>query len=128
MCAFSVSPDAVRCAAHGPGYPVAVLPTSHLVLDEADAGDTFTGMNARFASRANLLVPTAYLNDALHTVPRIARLADATGMSLLHTVLTVVPDKTVARPDGPFLAAEVDVDAGQTRVNVSQDRLKTRRR
>ena len=117
-------PDAAGCTTRSRGYPVAVLPTSHLVLDDVKPDDDFTGMNARFTSHSSLLIPQAYLNDPVNTVSRVARLADAAGMSPLHAVLTVVPDQTSAKPDGTFLAVDVKLDDEQARVGASQDRLK----
>lgn len=123
---FQRQPDATGCAARAGGYPVAVLPTSHLVLTQAgtDYDDDFTGMNVRFASHVNVLVPRAYLDDALASVPRIAGLADATGLSPARAVLSVIAPGGLAKPDGPFLAADVGLADQHTRAQVSQDRLK----
>ncbi|MFH0038568.1 hypothetical protein ACG3OR_34640, partial [Pseudomonas aeruginosa] len=63
------------------GYPVAVLPSSHVTLETASLDPDFTGMVARFASQANVIVPTAYLGDAAATLPRVARLANAAGIA-----------------------------------------------
>jgi hypothetical protein len=120
---FQRQPDAVGCTARGRGYPVAVLPTSHLALQRADADEDFTGMNARYATHANLIVPHAYLNDALASVQRIARLVDAAGMSPIQARLSVVADGELAKPDGAFLAADVGLNDAHERATVSHDRL-----
>jgi len=122
---FQRQPDAIGCTTRGQAYPVAVLPTSHLLLAvaNADDDDNFTDMIARYASHASLLVPAAYLDDALHSVPRIARLIDAVGISPIRAVLTVVPRNTVVSPEGPFLAADVELKDETTRVSLSPDRL-----
>ena len=122
---FQRQPDAIGCTTRGHAYPVAVLPTSHLTLAAAGSNDDddFTGMIARYASHASLLVPAAYLDDARHSVPRIARLVDAAGMSPTLAVLTVVPGNTLATPDGPFLAADVAVTDEKARVSLAPDRM-----
>ncbi len=69
------------CQARGQGHPIAVLPSSHLTLADAKVGDDFIGMVARFASEANVIVPASYLNDATQVLPRVARLANASGIA-----------------------------------------------
>jgi len=119
-------PDAVGCTARGRGYPVAILPTSHLTLEQAgpEFDNDFTGMNIRLASHAGLLLPQAYLDDALDSAPRVAGLVNAAGMSPVRAVLTVVAAGSQGKPDGPFVAADVTLDDAQGRVAVSDDKLK----
>jgi hypothetical protein len=89
------------------GYPVAVLPGSHLTLASGTHEPDFSGMVARFASGATVMVPASYLTDATATLPRLARLANASGVVPQRAVLSVIPGGQAAVPKGPFLAVEV---------------------
>jgi hypothetical protein len=120
---FQRRPDG-DCEARSQGYPVAVLPTSHLTLARASSGDDFIGMLARFSTAANLLVPAAYLDDATHTVSHVARLAEAAGVAPSRATLSVVPSGAAAAPDGPFLAIDVALKDEQAALaKISGDRL-----
>ncbi|MGX7000806.1 cellulose synthase [Caballeronia sp. KNU42] len=105
------------------GYPAAVLPTSHLTLIKADAEDNFTGMVARFATSASVLVPNAYLADATTTLPRVARLADATGVDPQRASLTVTSGSAAVTPAGAFLAFDVALADQKSHVQVADTRL-----
>ncbi|GLU34498.1 cellulose synthase [Trinickia caryophylli] len=112
------------CEPRGQGYPVAVLPTSHLTLERVNAdGDDFTGTIARLARQANVIVPQAYLDDAPAGLRRLARLASVAGAPLTRATLTVAAGADPVTPAGPFLAADVAL-AGQTSgARLSADRL-----
>ena len=120
---FQRRPDG-DCAARSKGYPVAILPTSHLTRTRASGGDDFLGMLARYASAANVLVPTAYLDDATQTVERVARLTQAAGVSPTHATLSTVPIGANAEPSGPFFAVDVPFGEEDARAQLSADRLK----
>ncbi|HMC47471.1 MAG TPA: cellulose synthase, partial [Caballeronia sp.] len=95
------------CQARSEGQPIAVLPTSNLQLDKADLDDNFTGMAARFATNATLIVPSAYLGDTTLSLARVARLANAAGIVPSRTMLSVAPNGEAVAPKDPFLAADV---------------------
>jgi hypothetical protein len=101
------------------GYPVAVLPSSHLTLSHADDDDSFTGMVARFAQSANVMVPESYLADAPTTLLRVARLANATGVALQRASLEVTPNSQTVTPTGPFLALDVPLANAKSHVHVA---------
>ncbi|MFM0741152.1 cellulose synthase [Paraburkholderia xenovorans] len=105
------------------GFPVAVLPSSHLTLVQADGDVNFTGMVARFASSATLIVPTAYLADATVTLPRVARLADAAGVAPQRAVLSVTPAGQSAAPTSAFLAVDVPLADSKSHVRVTDNGL-----
>jgi len=105
------------------GYPVAVLPSSHLTLVEAQGEADFTGMVGRFASSATVMVPASYLADANETLPRLARLADATGVEPQRAVLSVTPDGQSAAPSSPFLALDVPLAEPKSHVRVTDSSL-----
>lgn len=119
---FQRRPDG-QCEARSQGYPVAILPTSHLTLAGAEAGDDFIGMQARFATAANVLVPASYLDDAPRTLPRLARLANIASIAPTRATLSVVQGGAAAVPGGPFLAADVPLNEQDARAQLSADRL-----
>jgi hypothetical protein len=119
---FQRRPDG-GCEARSQGYPVAVLPTSHLRLARATAVDDFIGMQARFATGATLMVPAAYLGDATQTLPRLARLTNLAGLAPAHATLSVVAGDAVAAPSGPFLAVDVALHEAHALAQLSADRL-----
>jgi hypothetical protein len=120
---FQRRPDGA-CEARSQGYPVAILPTSHLTLARAEADDDFIGMLARFATSANIAVPAAYLDNATQAVPRLGRLAEVAGIAPTRSTLAVVPAGAGAAPSGPFLAMDVALHDEQTsRARLSANRL-----
>ncbi len=118
---FRRQPDA-GCQAPQ-NYPVAVLPTSHLRIAKASAGNTFVGMAARYATSATVYVPRAYLDDSLNTVPRLAYLTDAAGVAPVQAKFAVAQDQAAPAPDGPFLAADVKVADEENPVVYNADHL-----
>lgn len=111
------------CRARLQGYPVAVLPSSHVTLETASLDPDFTGMVARFASQANVMVPTAYLGDAAATLPRVARLANAAGIAPTRSQFIAVADNEAAAPKDTFLAIDVPLRDETGRAVLSKDRL-----
>jgi len=111
------------CRPREQGYPVAVLPGSHLVLGKGPLGENFTGMVVRFSHTANVLVPDAYLADPATSVPRVARLANAAGVAPTRATLQVVPDGQAAQPKAPFLAADVALDSEAGHASNAHGRL-----
>ncbi|PMS22545.1 cellulose synthase [Trinickia dabaoshanensis] len=120
---FQRRPDG-DCEARSQGYPVAILPTSHMTLARAEADDDFLGMLARFATTANIVVPAAYLDDATQTVTRVGRLAEVSGIAPTRSMLSIVPAGAGAAPTGPFLAMDVALQGEQAaRARWSENRL-----
>ena len=111
------------CRSRLQGYPVAVLPSSHITLESGSLEPNFTGMVARFASQANVIVPNAYLGDAAATLPRVARLANAAGIAPMRGQLTTVADNEAAAPKDTFLAIDVPLRDESGRAVLSKDRL-----
>ncbi|RFU48253.1 cellulose synthase [Paraburkholderia sp. DHOC27] len=119
---FQRQPDG-GCTARDPGHPIAVLPSSHITLVEAGVDDDFTGMVARFASAASVIVPNAYLNDAPHVLGRIASLANATGIAPTRAEFSVAADNEAVAPKGPFLAVDVALNGERSVARLASDRL-----
>lgn len=118
---FRRQPDA-GCQARQ-SYPVAVLPSSFLRLASGTPQDDFVGMAMRYASAAQVIVPQAYLDDALHSVPRVATLSGATGVAPLLASFSVIPNGGTAKPDGAFLAADVGLDDEKDHAVFTRDHL-----
>lgn len=111
------------CEPHGHGHPVAVLPSSHLTLTDAEVDDDFTGMVARFASQAEVVVPASYLHDAVDVLSRVARLANASGVAPTRAGFAVAQDGQAYTPNVAFLAVDVALADEQSLAHLSQDRL-----
>jgi hypothetical protein len=111
------------CGPRDQGHPIAVLPSSHLRLTDATLGDDFTGMVARFASQAEVIVPAAYLGDATQSLPRVARLANASGIAPTRAVFSVARDGEAVSPQGAFLATDVALANEKSVARLSKDRL-----
>ncbi|WP_146011765.1 MULTISPECIES: cellulose biosynthesis cyclic di-GMP-binding regulatory protein BcsB [Burkholderia] len=111
------------CEARSQGYPVAVLPTSHVTLANAHPDDDFTGLLARFSHAAEVIVPAAYLDDAPASLARLARLASIAGLAPTRATLSVAANGTAAAPSGPFLAADVALPHETSRAALSKNRL-----
>ncbi|WP_144139736.1 cellulose biosynthesis cyclic di-GMP-binding regulatory protein BcsB [Paraburkholderia sp. BCC1884] len=118
---FRRQPDA-GCQARQ-SYPVSVLPSSFLKLAKGTPDNDFVGMAARYASSATVIVPRAYLDDAVHSVPRLATLTGAAGIAPLPARFSVAADGADARPAGPFLAADVPLADEKNHVEFSNNHL-----
>ena len=112
-----------RCRETPEAYPVSVLPSSHLLLKKADASDAFIGMVSRYATGAHVMVPAAYLEDAVSTLPRVIRMAATTGVSPRQASFTAVVAGETEDPDGPFLGLELPFKGAKSRVKLDNGRL-----
>ncbi len=112
-----------RCRETPEAYPVSVLPSSRMLLEKADLSNDFTGMVARYAAGAHVMVPAAYLSDAAATLPRLIRLAVSAGVSPMKARFTAVTGETVPAPGGPFLAMELPFKNADSKVKLEGDRL-----
>jgi hypothetical protein len=109
-----------RCRETPEPYPVSVLASSHMLLDKIEAKSDFTGLMARFATGGTLLVPQSHLNDAANTLPRVVRLAAATGLSPSNAKFQPVADGTQPKVTGPYLAVDV-IPSGYAESGVKPD-------
>lgn len=107
---FQRQPVSNRCLETPQAFPVSVLPTSHIVLENSTPGSDFAGMAARFAQHTQVLVPQTWLDHPASSLPTLIKIADATGVSPLRAQLSVqADDKTAVNPDTSFLAFELPV-------------------
>lgn len=112
-----------RCRETPEPYPVSVLPSSRMLLEKADLSSDFTGMVARYAAGAHVMVPAAYLADAAATLPRLIRLAVTAGVSPMKARFTAVAGDAVPAPGGPFLAMELPLKNADSKVKLEGGRL-----
>lgn len=112
-----------RCRETPEPYPVSVLASSHMLLDNIEPSSDFTGLMSKFANGGTLMVPQSHLADAVNTLPRVIRLAAATGLSPVKAKFQPVADGQQAKADGPYLAVDV-IPAGYAEaVKPEQGRL-----
>jgi hypothetical protein len=104
-------------------YPVAVLASSHMQLDKASPGSNFTGMLARFADGAELMLPASYLMDARNTLPRVIRLASSTGVLATNATLTLLEAGKQPAPGGSFLALDLPLKSDKNQVKIDAGRI-----
>lgn len=123
---FQRQPVSDRCLETPQAFPVSVLPTSHIVLDNISLDDGFSGMAARYAANAQILVPQAYLDHPASSLPQVISVADGAGVSPLRAELKVSSDpKATVTPDKDFLAFELPLKDSKESVRVDdQGRLR----
>lgn len=112
-----------RCRETPEAYPVSVLASSHMLLDKIEPSSDFTGLMAKFGSGGTLVVPQSHLNDAANTLPRVVRLAGATGLSPSRAKFQPVADGAHPKVAGPYLAIDVVPEGVGEGVKPEQDRL-----
>ena len=121
---FQRKPVSDDCREERQAFPVAILPTSHFRFGKAQFDENFTGMFPRLARDAELLLPASYLQDALRTLPLVIRLAEATGLTPLHSTLRVAQvGDTFLKPGKAFLALDVVPAEARPKAWVEDNRL-----
>ncbi|MFG1463950.1 hypothetical protein V5F77_13730 [Xanthobacter sp. DSM 24535] len=119
---FQRQPMSDRCRETPQAFPVAVLPSSRAVLVDAPATVDFFGAMPRLATRANVIIPQAYLREPA-TLRRVIALAVASGVTPERAVLTVAGDGAEITPDGAFLAIDTRVASVTSKAKVEGSRL-----
>ncbi|MDP1954148.1 MAG: cellulose synthase [Polaromonas sp.] len=112
-----------RCRESPEPYPVSVLPSSRMLLEKTDISNDFTGMVARYATGAHVMVPAAYLADAAASLPRLIRMAVTAGVSPMKASFTAVTGDTIPPPGGPFLAMELPFRDAESKLKLEAGRL-----
>jgi hypothetical protein len=120
----SVQRQPVRdgCREEPKAFPAAVLPSSHIRLDEVSAGDDFVALLPRMADKAQLIVPQSYLDNAPATLGRVIQIAYATGV-LPERASFTVSAAGPTKPSSTFLAFDAQVEDIKQRVAVEGSRL-----
>jgi hypothetical protein len=110
-----------HCRETPQAYPVAILPTSRLLLDMAPVADDFAGVVPPLAGSATLIVADRWLGDAPATLAATITLANASGLSPVRASFTV--GSAPIKPSGPFLSLDVPVDGISPKTKVEGNRL-----
>ncbi|WP_076593591.1 hypothetical protein [Herminiimonas arsenitoxidans] len=109
--AFLRQPSKLHCHDVATSFPVAIFPGSHLKLKQMAVGNNFVGIAARYAKESTLIVKDEWLKDALAMLPMTVRMADAAGLSSIHTDFLVLKQGEVFKPTTPFLAMDVPLES-----------------
>jgi hypothetical protein len=116
---FQRQPVSDLCRETPQAFPVAVLPSSHVTLEKSALDGDFSGMAARFATGAQVLIPQGYLERPAGSLPQLIRVASASGVSPLRADLKVSDDaNTALSPDTSFLAFEVPIKGSDESLQV----------
>ncbi|MFC7286551.1 hypothetical protein ACFQPC_00750 [Herminiimonas glaciei] len=100
----------LQCHDVAQSFPVSIFPGSHLKLKQMAPGNNFVGMAARYAKDSTLIVKDAWLKDAGAMLPMTVRIADAAGLSSIHTKFSVLKEGEVLKPTSSFLALDVPME------------------
>ncbi|MBN7830377.1 hypothetical protein J5H37_10520 [Stenotrophomonas maltophilia] len=114
---FLRQPARPYCHDPATGYPVSILPSSHLTLAKRSLGSDFVGASSQLSRGNQVFVPGAWLQDAAASLGKVIAVASAVGASPEASELKVVDAGAAVSPGAPWLAfgvapAGVDV-AGQ---------------
>ena len=112
-----------RCRETPEAYPVSVLPSSHMLLENATPTDDFNGLVSRYASGSHVMVPASFLANASATLLRVIRIAATAGVSPLNARFTPVNGDAMPTPGGSFLALELPFTDVKSKVKVENGRL-----
>lgn len=115
-------PVSVDCNEIPQGYPVSVLPTSHVKPGQPQPDGTFTGLLPLLAGNPQVLVPDSYLAKAPTSLKQLIGIATASGVSATRAELAVSPAGQAAKPARTFLALEVPLDGAKPKVQVSDQK------
>lgn len=116
---FQRQPVSDLCRETPQAFPVAVLPSSHVTLEKSALDGDFSGMAARFATGAQVVIPQGYLERPASSLPQLIRVASASGVSPLRADLKVSDDaNTALSPDKSFLAFEVPIKGSDESLQV----------
>lgn len=115
-------PVSVDCNEIPQGYPVSVLPTSHVKPGQPQPDGTFTGLLPLLAGNPQVLVPDSYLANAPTSLKQLIGIATASGVSATRAELAVSPVGQAAKPARTFLALEVPLEGAKPKVQVSDQK------
>lgn len=87
--------------------PLTVLPSSHVTLGKRHLSENFSGVSAAFAGGGRIVVPSAYLDDAVLTLPRVLWASQALALGADQAEVQVGDASNPALGVPPFLAMDV---------------------
>ncbi|QDI04623.1 hypothetical protein E4A48_13825 [Xanthomonas cerealis pv. cerealis] len=101
---FLRQPARPYCHDPATGYPVSVLPSSHIRLADRSLAADFVGAASQLAGAHEVFVPSSWLQDAPTSLTKVIHLAGATGASPMQASLKLGDAKTAIAPTGPYLS------------------------
>lgn len=104
------------------GFPVSILPSSHLTLAKRSLGTDFVAAASQLARGNEVFVPGSWLQDAPASLSKVIAIASATGVSPGAARLQVGEDGKAIKPANPYLAFAL-APSGVTPAVVEKDRL-----
>lgn len=114
---FQRQPSSPDCAETPQGFPVNVLPSSHLQSAEPEADGTFVGLLPLLAGSPQLILPQAWLDQAASSLPQVIGMATASAVSPARAELVLTD--AAAAPTKPFLAMGVNVTGAKPVIEVA---------
>lgn len=101
---FLRQPARPYCHDPATGYPVSILPSSHLTLAKRSLGSDFVGASSQLSRGNQVFVPGAWLQDAPASLGKVIAVASAVGASPEASELKVVDAGAAVSPGAPWLA------------------------
>ncbi|GGC03396.1 membrane protein [Oxalicibacterium flavum] len=115
---FQRQPVSANCDEIPQGYPVEVLPSSHIKLGDPYPDGTFIGLLPLLSNTPQLFVPEKYLASAPTHLKQIVRIGSASGLSPTGTRFVVASGESSVKSKGPFLSMEVPVSGAKPKVQI----------
>ncbi len=120
-------PSANGCTEPQIGFPVSVLPTSHITTHDNEGSATFVGVLPSLAYEADLVLPNSWQTQAIGRLAMVIGAAAASGLSPQSTSL-VWHDQAEYEPERTFLAMAVTVAGLAEHLSLDEGQLIVRNR
>ncbi len=103
------------------GFPITVLPSSHILKGAANPDGTFAGVLPLLAGTPQLFVPPDYFVKPATSVQTLINLAISTGLSVHGTTLVEAADNRRVVPNRAFVAMETQIDGVARLIRANKD-------
>lgn len=114
-----------HCSGMAQGFPVQLLPSSYLNLNNAEAATQFFMLGNGFGRNSEIVIPARYLQDAANTLPVVSSVLR--GLSIDETDFKLLSDaKPGFKPSHSFVAFESEPVSETQRVVAGSGRLMVR--
>ncbi|MBF6615145.1 MAG: hypothetical protein ITG07_00285 [Candidimonas sp.] len=114
-------PSASHCTERQVGFPLNVLPTTHITTKAARGEPTFLGVMPLIADKADLVLPESWLEKAPQHLVQAIRLASASGLSPESATLRLQQPDASFKPEGSFVAMAVKVANAKPKSTITDD-------
>ncbi|MDV9041809.1 hypothetical protein [Stenotrophomonas sp. RAC2] len=101
---FLRQPARPYCHDPATGYPVSILPSSHLTLAKRSLASDFVGASSQLSRGNQVFVPSTWLQNAPASLGKVIAVASAVGASPEASELKVVDAGAAVSPGAPWLA------------------------